>query len=86
MLTQLRSQFGTAGLVVAIVALIAALAGGAYAASGGLTGKQKKEVTKIAKQNAGKPGGTRAQRRSWSGRSSWRGWPEGRHRQRRCRG
>ena len=34
MFQRLRSQFGTAGLVVAIVALIAALAGGAYAANG----------------------------------------------------
>jgi len=51
-----REPFGTAGLIVACVALIAALAGGAYAASGGLTAKQKKEVKKIAKQFAGKPG------------------------------
>jgi hypothetical protein len=60
MLTKLREPFGKAGLIVAIVALIAALGGGAYAASGGLTGKQKKEVTKIAqteaKKFAGKPG------------------------------
>jgi hypothetical protein len=60
MLTKLREPFGKAGLIVAIVALIAALGGGAYAASGGLTGKQKKEVTKIAqteaKKLAGKPG------------------------------
>jgi hypothetical protein len=52
----IREPFGTAGLIVACVALIAALAGGAYAAGGGLTGKQKKEVKKIAKQFAGKPG------------------------------
>jgi len=52
----IREPFGTAGLIVACVALIAALAGGAYAASGGLTAKQKKEVKKIAKQFAGKPG------------------------------
>jgi hypothetical protein len=44
-----HQRLGTAGLVVAIVALVAALAGGAYAASGGLTGKQKKEVKAIAK-------------------------------------
>jgi hypothetical protein len=56
MFTKLREPFGTAGLLVAIVALVFALAGGAYAASGGLTGKQKTEVTKIAKQYAGKPG------------------------------
>ncbi|MBS1893718.1 MAG: collagen-like protein [Actinobacteria bacterium] len=56
MLTKLREPFGKAGLIVAIVALIAALGGGAYAASGGLTGKQKNEVKAIAKQFAGKPG------------------------------
>jgi hypothetical protein len=56
MFSSLRKQFGTAGLVVSIIALVAALAGGAYAASGGLTGKQKTEVTKIAKKYAGKPG------------------------------
>jgi len=54
MLTKLREPFGKAGLIVAIVALIAALGGGAYAASGGLTGKQKKEVTKIAQTEAKK--------------------------------
>lgn len=56
MLTKLREPFGKAGLIVAIVALIAALGGGAYAASGSLTGKQKKEVKKIAQKYAGKPG------------------------------
>lgn len=56
MLTKLREPFGKAGLIVAIVALIAALGGGAYAASGGLNGKQKKEVTAIAKKYAGKNG------------------------------
>jgi len=52
----IREPFGTAGLIVAFIALIAALTGGAYAASGGLTAKQKKEVKKIAKQFGGKPG------------------------------
>jgi len=51
----IREPFGTAGLVVACVALIAALGGTALAA-GALTGKQKKEVEKIAKKFAGKPG------------------------------
>jgi Collagen triple helix repeat (20 copies) len=51
-----REPFGLAGVIVACVALVAALGGGAYAASGGLTGKQKKEVEKIAKTYAGKPG------------------------------
>jgi hypothetical protein len=36
--------------------LVFALVGGAFAASGGLTGKQKKETEKIAKKFAGKPG------------------------------
>jgi collagen type VII alpha len=52
----IREPFGTAGLVVAIVALVAALGGGAYAASGGLNAKQKTEVTKIAKRFAGRTG------------------------------
>jgi hypothetical protein len=52
----LHRRTGTAGLVLAVVALVAALSGGAYAASGALTGKQKKEVEKIAKKFAGKPG------------------------------
>lgn len=55
MLQRIREPFGKAGLIVAVVALVAALVGGAYAA-GGLTGKQKKEVKKIAKQFAGKEG------------------------------
>jgi len=57
MLHRIREPFGKAGLIVAVVALVAALVGGAYAANGlGLTGKQKKEVKKIAKQFAGKDG------------------------------
>jgi hypothetical protein len=56
MLTKIHQKLGTAGFVISIVALVAALGGGAYAASGGLTGKQKKEVEKIAKKYAGKPG------------------------------
>jgi len=56
----IREPFGTAGLVVACVALIAALGGTALAA-GALTGKQKKEVEKIAKKFAGKPGAAGAQ-------------------------
>jgi len=53
MLHRIRDQIGTAGLVVAIIALVAALGGGAYAASGGLTAKQKKEVKAIAKSFQG---------------------------------
>ncbi len=48
----IREPFGTAGLIVACIALIAALAGGAYAASG-LNAKQKKEVKNIAKSFQG---------------------------------
>jgi hypothetical protein len=48
-------------LVIACVALIAALGGTALAAKGALTGKQKKEVEKIAKKFAGKPGAPGAQ-------------------------
>ena len=56
MISRIHQKLGTAGFVISIVALVAALCGGAYAAGGGLTGKQKKEVTKIAKKYAGKPG------------------------------
>jgi hypothetical protein len=57
MFTRLHERFGAAGMVVAIIALIVALSGAAYAAKGGgLTGKQKKEVEKIAKKYAGTPG------------------------------
>jgi hypothetical protein len=55
-ISRVHQKLGTAGFVISIVALVAALCGGAYAAGGGLTGKQKKEVTKIAKKYAGKPG------------------------------
>jgi len=60
MLSRLHKQLGTAGLSVAIVALVLAIGGTALAASGALTGKQKKEVKNIAKQYAGKPGATGA--------------------------
>jgi hypothetical protein len=56
MLHRFRDRFGTAGIVIAVIALIAALGGTALAAGGALTGKQKKEVEKIAKKYAGKPG------------------------------
>jgi hypothetical protein len=52
----IREPFGTAGLIVACIALVAALGGTALAAKSALTGKQKKEVEKIAKKFAGKPG------------------------------
>jgi Collagen triple helix repeat (20 copies) len=55
MISRIQSKFGTAGLVVAIVALVVAFTGAAFAATG-LNSKQKKEVTKIAKKYAGKQG------------------------------
>jgi hypothetical protein len=54
MISRIREQLGPAGFVIAVIALIAALGGGAYAASGGLTGKQKKEVKTIAQTEAKK--------------------------------
>lgn len=54
-ISRFHDRFGTAGVVIAVIALVAALGGTAIAA-GGLTPKQKKEVTKIAKKYAGKPG------------------------------
>jgi Collagen triple helix repeat (20 copies) len=56
MFSRLKDRLGIPG-VIAIIALVFAMAGSAYAASGGgLTAKQKKEVEKIAKKFAGKPG------------------------------
>jgi hypothetical protein len=56
MFKRLREPFGKAGLVVAVAALVAAMVGGAYAASTGLTSKQSKEVIKIVKRYVGKSG------------------------------
>ncbi|HEX5526244.1 MAG TPA: hypothetical protein VFX44_03475 [Solirubrobacterales bacterium] len=57
MLSRIHNKLGTAGLVVAIVALVAALGGAAYAASDNhLSGGEKKEVKKIAKKFAGATG------------------------------
>jgi Collagen triple helix repeat (20 copies) len=58
---RLREPFGKAGLTVAVIALVFAMLGGAYAA-GKLTSKQKKEVEKIAKkfQGSGPVGATGA--------------------------
>jgi len=53
---RIRERFGSAGLIVGVIALVLAVAGGAYAAGGGLSSKQKKEVEKISKKFAGKPG------------------------------
>lgn len=51
----ITEPFGKAGLTVAILALVLATTGAAFAAAG-LNSKQKKEVTAIAKKYAGKPG------------------------------
>lgn len=51
-----HDRFGTAGVILGVIALTLALGGTALAASGKLTSKQKKEVIKIAKKYAGKPG------------------------------
>lgn len=53
MFSRIHSKLGTAGLVVAIVALVAALSGTAIAAKKFIT---KQEAIKIAKKYAGKPG------------------------------
>jgi hypothetical protein len=58
MLERLRSQIGTAGLVVAIVALVAALGGGAYAATGGNSGKATASAKQGKQGKQGKPGKT----------------------------
>ncbi|HET7120884.1 MAG TPA: hypothetical protein VFI17_06490 [Solirubrobacterales bacterium] len=55
MISRFRDRFGTAGLIVAVLALVAAVAGTALAA-GGLTKQQEKQVIKIAKKYAGKDG------------------------------
>jgi hypothetical protein len=56
MFARMHARLGTAGFVVAILALIAALAGSAFAAAT-LSGPQKKQVTKIATQIAKKYAG-----------------------------
>jgi hypothetical protein len=56
MFQRYKERFGTAGVVVGVIALVLALVTGAVAAGGGLSGKQKKEVTKIAKKFAGRQG------------------------------
>ncbi len=53
MLSKFRNRFGAPG-VLAVIALVFAMVGGAYAASDALNGKQKKEVKKIAQTEAKK--------------------------------
>lgn len=55
MFSRIHARLGTAGFVVAILAVIVALAGTAFAAAG-LNSKQKNEVKKIAQKYAGKTG------------------------------
>ena len=60
-----REPFGKAGLIVAIVALVAAIGGTALAASG-LNSKQKKEVDKD-RQEVRRGGSRRCPGTRWSG-------------------
>lgn len=53
-MNKIRERLGTAGFVISIVALLVALGGGAYAATGALTGTQKKEVKRIVQTEAKK--------------------------------
>jgi Collagen triple helix repeat (20 copies) len=55
MFSSLRKRFGVPGLIGVLV-LVCTMAGVANAANNGLTAKQKKQVTAIAKKYAGKPG------------------------------
>jgi hypothetical protein len=54
MFHRLHDRFGTVGLVIAVIALVAALGGTALAAGGALTANQKKEVANISKKEAKK--------------------------------
>lgn len=54
MMSKNMGKHFNAGTVIAVLALVFAMAGGAYAAGGGLSGKQKKEVKGIAKHEAKK--------------------------------
>ncbi len=56
MYERFRKKLSPTALTLSVIAVVLALAGGAFAAGGALTGKQKKEVKKIAKTFAGKPG------------------------------
>lgn len=54
MYSRIREQFSTSALILSIIALVLAVAGGAYAAKqAGLNSKQKKQVVKIAEEKAG---------------------------------
>jgi hypothetical protein len=54
MLSRIHQRLGTAGLIIAVVALVVALTGTAFAAVDRLSSQEKKEVKKIAKSFQGK--------------------------------
>jgi hypothetical protein len=56
MIHRIHRQLGSAGLVVAMMALIVAFAGSAFAAKKVFTKQQEKQIVKIAKKYAGKDG------------------------------
>jgi hypothetical protein len=58
----IHEKLGTAGFIISIIALVAALGGSAFAAKGALTHKQKKEVRKIAKKEAKREAQTEAKK------------------------
>jgi len=53
-ISRIHRQLGTAGFVIAIVVLVAALGGGAYAASGVFSAKEKQEIRNISMRQAQK--------------------------------
>jgi hypothetical protein len=56
MMKRIHNQLGAAGLTIAVMALIVALAGTAFAAKKVFTKSQEKQIVKIAKKYAGKNG------------------------------
>jgi Collagen triple helix repeat (20 copies) len=56
MIKRIHNQLGAAGLTIAVLALIVALAGTAFAAKQVFTKAQEKKIVKIAKKYAGKNG------------------------------
>ncbi|HEX5594062.1 MAG TPA: collagen-like protein [Solirubrobacterales bacterium] len=56
MFKRIHNQLGAAGMALAVIALIVALAGTAFAAKKVFTKAQEKQIVKIAKKYAGKDG------------------------------
>jgi hypothetical protein len=56
MIKRIHNQLGAAGLTIAVLALVVALAGTAFAAKQVFTKAQEKKIVKIAKKYAGKNG------------------------------